>query len=648
MYKLLLTFRYLRRKLIPLFAMLAVILCTAMVIIVMSVMGGFLGLVRDAGRTLMGDVSIHGGLGGFGHYEQIITELEKQPEVDAATPVIIAGGLLKLPGDVIELVQVYGIRGQGQDAVTAYRDTLFWTPEKMAEHLPADVYPEHDPIEAALRMDNPWVPADEESAAGSGDDGAEQPPPIPAVVPGIEVGPYNQRLDDGSYLPAPMIGRELLLSVLPVTQQQGTIEPASQHFTVVNEFKSGIYDVDSRRVFIPFDVAQRMMAMEAAPEYVQNPDGTPKLDPETGEPILKPGTGTGRTTEIHISAAPGVSPDELRPVVGRAYNSVARQHADLPLWDPQWTGPISIETWEQRQSMFLQAVENEKRLMTVLFGIISLTAVVMVGVIFYMIVLEKTRDIGILRALGASKPGVAAIFLSFGGAIGVLGSLLGTGVAFLMVHYINAIHNWLGDGLGFSAFTIGIPVGAFTLISLIAAAGVVIRSLFDLSRFRAAAAMAATGAALALAALAFYFYFVLWGRAEAPTTVGWGYWLAVIIAAALAFTVVSGVHLAFDAALPRSQRVTVFGLGGLAALISGLFVAGTTLAVDGLPDRLNRLLSVQIWDRSIYFFDRIPNQVDWFEVSVVVIIAIVASAAGALVPAVIAGLADPIESLRYE
>ena len=41
MYKLLLILKYLRRKLAPLFAAMAVMLCTAMVIIVISVMGGF-------------------------------------------------------------------------------------------------------------------------------------------------------------------------------------------------------------------------------------------------------------------------------------------------------------------------------------------------------------------------------------------------------------------------------------------------------------------------------------------------------------------------------------------------------------------------------------------------------------------------------
>jgi len=75
-------------------------------------------------------------------------------------------------------------------------------------------------------------------------------------------------------------------------------------------------------------------------------------------------------------------------------------------------------------------------------------AVIMVLVIFYMIVLEKTRDIGILRSLGASRAGVASIFLTYAGAIGVVGATLGTIIGYLVVTYINEIHAWLGEAFG--------------------------------------------------------------------------------------------------------------------------------------------------------------------------------------------------------
>ena len=65
--------------------------------------------------------------------------------------------------------------------------------------------------------------------------------------------------------------------------------------------------------------------------------------------------------------------------------------------------------------------------------------------IFYMIVVEKTRDIGILKSLGASGRGVMGIFLAYGLSLGLV---LGSGVdrcwGSVFVHYINTI----ADGLG--------------------------------------------------------------------------------------------------------------------------------------------------------------------------------------------------------
>ncbi len=56
-----------------------------------------------------------------------------------------------------------------------------------------------------------------------------------------------------------------------------------------------------------------------------------------------------------------------------------------------------------------------------------------------MIVVEKTRDIGILKALGASSRGVQSIFLSYGLALGLVGS--GVGVVLGMVFVWNIKHD---------------------------------------------------------------------------------------------------------------------------------------------------------------------------------------------------------------
>lgn len=65
MYAALLSNRYLTSRVIPLIAVGAVALCVALVIIVVSVMSGFLDMLKASGRTLIGDVIVSSGIGGI-------------------------------------------------------------------------------------------------------------------------------------------------------------------------------------------------------------------------------------------------------------------------------------------------------------------------------------------------------------------------------------------------------------------------------------------------------------------------------------------------------------------------------------------------------------------------------------------------------
>ena len=76
---------------------------------------------------------------------------------------------------------------------------------------------------------------------------------------------------------------------------------------------------------------------------------------------------------------------------------------------------------------------------------ISVVAIVMLGCIFYMIVEKKTRDIGVLKAIGASSRGVAALFIVYAGVVGLLGSILGTVIGWLFVRNINDIQDLLAQ-----------------------------------------------------------------------------------------------------------------------------------------------------------------------------------------------------------
>ena len=102
-----------------------------------------------------------------------------------------------------------------------------------------------------------------------------------------------------------------------------------------------------------------------------------------------------------------------------------------------------VRTWEQEQGPLLQAVEVEAAILNVLLFLIIAVAGFGILAIFYMIVVEKTRDIGVLKALGASSTGVMSIFLSYGLGLGIVGSGVGVGLGLLFVRYINEIEDVL-------------------------------------------------------------------------------------------------------------------------------------------------------------------------------------------------------------
>lgn len=87
--------------------------------------------------------------------------------------------------------------------------------------------------------------------------------------------------------------------------------------------------------------------------------------------------------------------------------------------------PYAVRTWIESNKNFLEALKLEK---TVIFIIVTLTIIVAcfnITSTLIMMVLEKTKDIGILKAIGATNFDIMAIFALTGEMIGILGTALG-------------------------------------------------------------------------------------------------------------------------------------------------------------------------------------------------------------------------------
>ena len=91
------------------------------------------------------------------------------------------------------------------------------------------------------------------------------------------------------------------------------------------------------------------------------------------------------------------------------------------------------------QGPLLAAVKLETTILNILLFLIIAVAGFGILATFFMIVVEKTRDIGTLKALGASGGGVMSIFLSYGLLLGFVGSGAGLIGGLLFVDNINAI-----------------------------------------------------------------------------------------------------------------------------------------------------------------------------------------------------------------
>jgi lipoprotein-releasing system permease protein len=180
--------------------------------------------------------------------------------------------------------------------------------------------------------------------------------------------------------------------------------PREVTYTVGAIFEIGVYDYDKAFVILPMQDAQQLLLMG---------DQVGMIEIQTG------------------------NPDRVQEILGPIRKLVR--------------GRAAIVDWRQMNSALFQALEVERVAMFVVLSLIVLVAVFNILSSLIMLVRAKTRDIAILRTMGASRRGMMKVFMTVGVTIGSLGIVLGIilGAIFLFFRQgvVNAIQAVTGQNL---------------------------------------------------------------------------------------------------------------------------------------------------------------------------------------------------------
>ncbi len=467
MYKWFLASRYLYTKLIAFFGVASVMLCVAMVLVVLSVMGGFLDTVRARSRGLHSEIVLEAGTQqGVPYYAEFGEYIKREHTdmVSITSPVIYTYGIFRVPATTYtKLARVLGIRldsyirvndfAQGLHYNRYYAETTSLGLQSMpvagiSDSNELSLPPELEAANAKWRRSE----ADSEAIASFSADPYRYTP-YPYVTPTIvgervyaaDFGPpryegpehygvivgcdlLNERRADGNFDRYLARGADVALALMPLSRT-GTARgepPIRVPLRYADDSRTGIYEIDSMCVYVDFDMLQQKLAM----------------DPQ---PLIDGGSTPARANQLLIGLKEEVDMDHAREVIAEAWLTFVESLGELPEADVSAMQYARVFTWEDLQRPFIAAVEKEKVLVTFLFALISMVAIVLVGCIFYMIVEKKTKDIGVLKSLGASRHGVGGMFVIYAAAVGICGSVLGLVLGSFVVWYINDIQDLLAS-----------------------------------------------------------------------------------------------------------------------------------------------------------------------------------------------------------
>ncbi len=464
MYKLLLCWRYLRTRYIALASIISVMLGVATMIVVNSVMSGFATEMQNRIHGILSDLvlevrSLDGMADAEWHMEQIRRVAGEA--IAGMTPTVVVPAMLSFRHAdqwITRQVQLIGIDEKTQSQVSDFGKYLQHPENRRAmsfqlreggydtrDHQGGPEAKERPQMKRAgwehrramaeiqafnrLMAQRAAASVPSESLRSDGTDSSDsaglvdpfaavqrpQQEPVfdPATqqhtgaVLGIVMASFRRPTGEDSFLILP--GDDVKLT-FPTAGTPPKI--ATDDFTVVDFYECKMAEYDSSFVFVPIRKLQELRGM------------------------IDPATGMGMFKSIQIKLKPGFDGDAIRDRLAEAF--------------PR--NLYEVQTWRDRQGALLAAVQMETAILNVLLFLIIAVSGFGILAIFFMIVVEKTRDIGVLKSLGASGAGIMGIFLSYGLSLGLVGSGVGLVLGLVFVDHINDIAVVLGKITGKPVF----------------------------------------------------------------------------------------------------------------------------------------------------------------------------------------------------
>lgn len=401
-------------SIVAVLSVLAVLASVALVNVVLAVMTGFQVEFRDRILGANAHIAVQGLGGQVRNADKIVDLADEIPGVRGAAPFIYSETILKSATRYSGVV-LKGFDPERTDRVTDLANDLIVGPKGaltseerlalfrgMAEPTPGPTLPDL----LAMRLLTDTAGAD--GLIFRVDDGALQPQDDPGDGPELDYGLDRPVEREAEPLPGVLIGKDLALhlEVGPGSEVQlvdpfgggmgpmGMPNPRVRRVRIAGVYQSGFPEYDAKWV------------------YMANPDV---------QEYLRLGTAvTGVELALHdIYAAPAVA-EALQEGLG-------------PL--------LYTRTWQEMNKELYQALALERQVSALLLFSTVLIAALLVVCVLIMMVLTKTREIAILRAMGASRNGILRIFIIEGTLIGIVGSILGTGLGFAVCAFLEA-YGW--------------------------------------------------------------------------------------------------------------------------------------------------------------------------------------------------------------